>query len=216
ARGAGRIDASHAGRPRDGRDRARVSRPYHDDGAATRARETEDSRRGHSIYGPRHERYASAAGRGADGDLSGLQRRLRGDSRGGGSLVGADLCAEAIGLGRLVRMLMAPRPPAEATALLALMLLHDSRRDARLDEAGDLILLEEQDRGRWNQEQIAEAAPLVEEALRGGVGSFALVGGVAGADCSAGGARRSGGAPQRLPFRDLPDLRSPPRAASCR
>ena len=50
------------------------------------------------------------------------------------------------------------------------MLLHDSRRDARLDEAGDLVLLEEQDRRRWNQEQIAEALPLVEEALRGGAG----------------------------------------------
>src|SRR5262249_60697766 len=82
----------------------------------------------------------------------------------GESLVRADLCAEGIRLGRLVRMLMAPQPPAEATALLALMLLHDSRRDARLDEAGDLILLEEQDRSRWNQEQIAEAAPLVAEA----------------------------------------------------
>src|SRR5262249_58142770 len=59
----------------------------------------------------------------------------------GESLVRADLCAEAIRLGRLVRMLTAPQPPAEATALLALTLLHDSRRDARLDEAGDLVLL---------------------------------------------------------------------------
>jgi len=59
----------------------------------------------------------------------------------GESLVRTDLCAEAIRLGRLVRALMAPPPPAEATALLALMLLHDSRRDARLDERerlGDL------------------------------------------------------------------------------
>src|SRR5512145_1173469 len=64
----------------------------------------------------------------------------------GESLVRADLCAEAIRLGRLVRILTAPQPPAEATALLALMLLHDSRRDARLDETGDLVLLEEQDR----------------------------------------------------------------------
>ena len=52
---------------------------------------------------------------------------------------------------------MGPQPPAEATALLALMLLHDSRREARLDEAGDLVLLEEQDRRRWNHAQIAEA-----------------------------------------------------------
>src|SRR5213083_925079 len=63
----------------------------------------------------------------------------------GGPLMRADLCAEAIRLGRLLRMLMAPQPPAETTALLALMLLQDSRRDARLDEAGDLILLEAQD-----------------------------------------------------------------------
>ena len=49
----------------------------------------------------------------------------------GERLVRADLCAEAIRLGRLVRMLMAPQPPAEATGLVALMLLHDSRRDAR-------------------------------------------------------------------------------------
>src|SRR5207302_6123057 len=58
----------------------------------------------------------------------------------GGPLLRADLCAEAIRLGRLVRTLMAPEPPAEATALVALMLLHDSRRNARVDEAGDLVL----------------------------------------------------------------------------
>src|SRR5882724_4975899 len=52
----------------------------------------------------------------------------------GKPLVRTDLCAEAIRLGRLVRMLMAQHPPSEVTALLALMLLHDSRRDARLDE----------------------------------------------------------------------------------
>jgi len=103
----------------------------------------------------------------------------------GESLVRADLCAEAIRLGRLVRMLTAPQPPAEATALLALTLLHDSRRDARLDEAGDLVLLEEQDRSRWNREQIAEALPLVEEALRGGAGPFALQAAIAALHCQA-------------------------------
>src|SRR5262252_838725 len=92
----------------------------------------------------------------------------------GESLVRADLCAEAIRLGRLVRMLMAPQPPAEVTALLALMLLHDSRREARLDDGGDLILLEEQDRSRWNQKQISEALPLVTESVRSGPGPFAL------------------------------------------
>src|SRR5512132_174119 len=74
----------------------------------------------------------------------------------GGPLLRTDISAEAIRLGRLVRMLMTPAP-AEATALVALMLLHDSRRDARTDAAGDLVVLEEQDRARWNQQQIAEA-----------------------------------------------------------
>jgi RNA polymerase sigma-70 factor (ECF subfamily) len=83
----------------------------------------------------------------------------------GEPLVRVDLCAEALRLGHLVRALMTP-PPAEATALVALMLLHDSRRDARVDEAGDLVVLEEQDRGRWNQQQIAEALALIAEALR--------------------------------------------------
>jgi len=68
----------------------------------------------------------------------------------GTSLVRTDLCAEAIRLGRLVIALMEPEPPAEATALLALMLLHDARREARLDEAGEIVVLEEQDRSRWN------------------------------------------------------------------
>jgi RNA polymerase sigma-70 factor (ECF subfamily) len=103
----------------------------------------------------------------------------------GEPLVRADLCAEAIRLGRLVRMLMEFRPPSEATALLALMLLHDSRRDARLDAAGDLVVLEEQDRSRWHQEQIAEALPLVEEALRGGPAPFALQAAIAAVHCRA-------------------------------
>jgi RNA polymerase sigma-70 factor (ECF subfamily) len=103
----------------------------------------------------------------------------------GASLLRADLCAEAIRLGRLVRVLMAPQPPAEATALVALMLLQDSRRDARLDEAGDLVVLEEQDRRRWNQVQIAEAMPLVEEALRGGPSPFALQAAISALHCQA-------------------------------
>ena len=103
----------------------------------------------------------------------------------GEALVRTDLCAGAIRLGRLVRMLMAPQPPAEATALLALMLLHDSRRDARLDEAGELVVLEEQDRRRWNHAQIAEALPLVEEALRGGPSPFALQAAIAALHCQA-------------------------------
>src|SRR5438094_3721248 len=103
----------------------------------------------------------------------------------GERLIRTDLSAEAIRLGRLVRDLMSPQPPAEATGLLALMLLHDSRRDARLDEAGELVLLEDQDRSRWNREQIAEALPLVEEALRGGPGPFAMQAAIAALHCRA-------------------------------
>jgi RNA polymerase sigma-70 factor (ECF subfamily) len=98
--------------------------------------------------------------------------------------VRTDLSAEAIRLARLVRALMTP-PAAEATALLALMLLHDARREARLDEAGDIVLLEEQDRRRWNKAQIAEALPLVEEALRDGPGPFALQAAIAALHCQA-------------------------------
>jgi len=103
----------------------------------------------------------------------------------GNSLVRADLCSEAIRLGRLVASLMAPQTPREATALVALMLLHDARREARLDEAGEIVVLEEQDRTKWKQEQIREALPLVEEALRGGPGPLALQAGIAAVHCRA-------------------------------
>ena len=103
----------------------------------------------------------------------------------GQPLIRADLCAEAIRLARLVRTLLEPNPPAEATALLALMLLHDSRREARLDEAGDLVVLEEQDRSRWNNEQIAEALTLVDAALSSTPGPFALEAAIAAEHCKA-------------------------------
>lgn len=95
------------------------------------------------------------------------------------------LAMEAIRLGRVVRTLMQPKPPAEVTALLALMLLHDSRRQARLNADGDLITLEEQDRHLWNRNQIAEALPLVEEAFRGGPGPFAIQAAIASLHCQA-------------------------------
>jgi RNA polymerase sigma-70 factor (ECF subfamily) len=105
----------------------------------------------------------------------------------GEPLLRADLCVEAIRLGRLVRTLMSSKPRAEVTGLLALMLLHDSRREARLDEAGDLVVLEEQDRNRWSQKAIAEALPLVGEALSPGVGPgpFALQAAIAAEHCRA-------------------------------
>src|SRR5262245_18770301 len=99
-------------------------------------------------------------------------------------LVRTDLCAEAIRLSRLVRALMTP-PPGESTALLALMLLHDSRREARLDDTGEMVLLEDQDRRRWNHGQTREALPLVEEALRDGPGPFALQAAIAALHCQA-------------------------------
>jgi RNA polymerase sigma-70 factor (ECF subfamily) len=102
-----------------------------------------------------------------------------------GRLLRSDLCTEAIRLGRLLRTLMSPRPPSEATALLALMLLHDARRDARLDDAGDVVILEEQDRSRWDRAEIGEALSLVDESFRGGLSSFALQAAIAAVHCRA-------------------------------
>jgi len=65
------------------------------------------------------------------------------------------------------------------------MLLHDSRRNARQDQAGDLVTLEEQDRSLWNRKQIDEALPLVAEAFRGGAGPFALQAAIAAVHCQA-------------------------------
>jgi len=80
----------------------------------------------------------------------------------GASLTRPDLSGEAIRLGRLLVELL---PEPEALGLLALMLLHESRRAARTSPSGDLILLEEQDRSLWNRDRIAEGMTLVERAL---------------------------------------------------
>ncbi|HEY2796724.1 MAG TPA: sigma-70 family RNA polymerase sigma factor [Thermoanaerobaculia bacterium] len=91
----------------------------------------------------------------------------------GAELTRRELCAEAIRLARLLAELM-PRAP-EARALLALMMLHDSRRDTRLSAAGELVRLDEQDRGGWDREQIREGIALTERALaEGGPGRYAL------------------------------------------
>jgi RNA polymerase sigma-70 factor, ECF subfamily len=103
----------------------------------------------------------------------------------GEGIIRPNMSKEAIRLCRLVKMLMEPQPPTEVTALLALMLLHDSRRDTRLDEFGNLVLLEEQDRSRWDRSKIAEALPLVEEALRHGAKPFALQAAIAALHCQA-------------------------------
>src|SRR5690606_6885355 len=80
----------------------------------------------------------------------------------GTQLTRGDLCVEAIRLGRLLAELL---PEAEAIGLLALMLLHDARRAARVDAAGELVRLDEQDRGRWDARQIDEGVRLVQRAL---------------------------------------------------
>jgi RNA polymerase sigma-70 factor (ECF subfamily) len=91
----------------------------------------------------------------------------------GDSLVRRELSAEAIRLARIVVSLLPDEP--EATGLLALMLLHDARREARTTPAGDLVLLEDQDRDRWDAERIEEGRTLVAEALRAGrVGGYQI------------------------------------------
>jgi RNA polymerase sigma-70 factor (ECF subfamily) len=88
------------------------------------------------------------------------------------SLVRRELCEEAI---RLARVLVALMPDeAEARGLLALMLLHHSRRDARTDAAGQMVLLPDQDRSRWDAAVIAEGMELMRGALRMGAGPYAL------------------------------------------
>ncbi len=93
----------------------------------------------------------------------------------GARLVRHELCEQAIRLGRMLVELLPPH--AEPKGLLALMLLHDSRRETRLDGAGDIVLLEDQDRTRWDRLQIDEGAALVEAALLAGgqpPGQYAL------------------------------------------
>jgi RNA polymerase sigma-70 factor, ECF subfamily len=91
----------------------------------------------------------------------------------GDALIRHDLCAEAIRLARVLVGLMADEP--EAVGLLALMLLHDARRNARVDGDGAIVLMEEQDRSRWDADRIAEGRALVERTLRmGRVGPYQL------------------------------------------
>ncbi len=84
----------------------------------------------------------------------------------GRSLVRGELCDQAIRLARALAILLPDEP--EVTGLLALLLLTDARRGARVSADGDLVLLADQDRARWDQEMIAEGEALVERALRGG------------------------------------------------
>lgn len=101
----------------------------------------------------------------------------------GESLTRSDLSAEAIRLGRLIVDLM---PDGEVIGLLALMLLQESRRTARTSLAGDIILLEDQDRSLWNRDHIAEGHSLVERAFASGVsGPYAVQAAIAALHASA-------------------------------
>jgi RNA polymerase sigma-70 factor (ECF subfamily) len=99
-------------------------------------------------------------------------------------LTRADLSAEAI---RLARLLVDLLPEPESAGLLALMLLHEARRAARTSATGDLVLLGEQDRSRWDRELIAEGVALVERALRSrGFGAYTLQAAIAAVHAEAG------------------------------
>lgn len=94
-----------------------------------------------------------------------------------------DLCGDAIRLGRVLITLL---PQPEATGLLGLLLLQDSRRTARTSATGELILLEDQDRSLWNREQIAEGVALVQRALSmGQVGPYTIQAAIAAAHAQA-------------------------------
>ncbi len=102
----------------------------------------------------------------------------------GDALIRRELCAEAIRLGRVLCEIDRAEP--ESLGLLALMLLHDSRRHARVDDAGMLVTLEEQDRSRWDREQIGDGLALVDAALRQGrVGPYQLQAAIAAVHAAA-------------------------------
>ena len=146
-RGAGRADAARGRRPDDDRDRARVPRRRADDGAAPRAGQEEDPRRRDPL--PRAARppaAGAAAARCSRSSTSSSTRATR--PAAAARTIRDELCDEAIRLAKLLAVLMPDEP--EALGLLALMLLHDARRDARLGADGELVLLEDQDRGRWD------------------------------------------------------------------
>jgi RNA polymerase sigma-70 factor (ECF subfamily) len=102
----------------------------------------------------------------------------------GEALVRADLCAEGIRLGRILCELIPAN--AETRGLLALMLLHDARRAARVSAEGEIVLLEDQDRSKWSRAQIREGLELIESALRSGpAGPYAIQAAIAGVHAQA-------------------------------
>jgi RNA polymerase sigma-70 factor, ECF subfamily len=131
----------------------------------------------------------------------------------GDALVRRELCEEAIDLARVLRRLLA-RPEPEVDALLALLVLHHARREARLDRNGDLVLLEAQDRGRWDRAQIQEGVLLVEAALRSGPpGPYALEAAIAAVHAEARTAAETDWAEIALLYRRLLALHPSPVVA---
>ena len=144
-------------------DRPRVPRARGDHGAAVAARQAQDQDGGHPVPGAAAAPAARTPGRRPRRRLPDLRQGY------GGS---GELAAEALWLGTALAGLL-PREP-EVHALLALMLLHDSRRDARSRD-GDLVLLADQDRSRWDHRQIAAGRAELDRALElGGRGPYLL------------------------------------------
>lgn len=127
----------------------------------------------------------------------------------GADLLRADICGEAIRLARqLIELLPEQREPK---GLLALMLLIDARRATRTDEEGAIVLLEDQDRSRWDRAKIAEGTRLVDEALRGGrPGRYAVQAAIAALHAQAPSARETDWRQIALLYRVLANLQSSP------
>jgi RNA polymerase sigma-70 factor (ECF subfamily) len=130
----------------------------------------------------------------------------------GDSLTRRDLCAESIRLGRVLCELMPNEP--ENLGLLALMLLQDSRREARMNERGELVTLEEQDRSRWDRREIAEGLRLVEAALPlGRVGNYQIQAAIAAVHAEARTAGQTDWAQIVALYRELMRINSSPVVA---
>ena len=127
----------------------------------------------------------------------------------GADLVRAELCVEAIRLGRLMADLLPDE--AEASGLLALMLLHDARRTTRVDEHGDLVLLRDQDRARWDHAQIVEGLGLLHRTLRMGmIGPYQLQAAIAALHAEASSFERTDWRQIALLYRSLAGLTPSP------
>ena len=130
-------------------------------------------------------------------------------SRAGAGLMRNDLSAEAIRLGRVLVQLSPDEP--ENVGLLALMLLQDSRRNARISDRGELVTLEEQDRSMWDQAEIEEGLHLVEQALRkGNAGSYQLQAAIAAVHAEAKSARETDWTQIAALYRTLMRINSSP------